>query len=194
MARTAKAKSMIVTLQQPSLIVKHADGTVERATFPIPSVGWGSGNAVLSPKQRYIAVVWDSGQSDAGYELFALSPLRRIRGLPRVYGSGAIVAFSPDDRYLAMLSVNEPMLDSTVSDDEEEIEWAELRVRELPAGKVRVCSLSVTMPPIEEEGDNFFYPTVLRFKSAKTIELAGPSGTLISRQLPLPSSLELDPP
>jgi len=177
------------------LSVTRDDGTNEIVEIPHPSVGWGSGTAVLSPNQRYVAVVWDSGQSDAGYELFALQPeLRRISGLPRVHGSGAIVAFSPDERHLAMLSVAEPMLDSEVDDEEREIVWAELRVQELPDGPITICSVDTTMPPIEEEGSNFWYPEVLRFTSADSLEFAGPSGVLVELDLPLPSTVEVDPP
>jgi hypothetical protein len=178
-----------------TLSVEHDDGRVELANIPRPSVGWGGGTVVVSPANRYIAVVWDSGQSDAGYELFAVEPqLQRVGGLSRVYGSGAIVAFSPDERYLAMLSVVTPRLDAVETDEESEHEWAELRVQEIPNGPVIVCSVTTTMPPIEKEGDDSYYPEVLRFVSGTRLELAGPSGAIVAMTLPLDDSIEVEPP
>jgi hypothetical protein len=77
---------------------------------PYPSAGVGGLELVVSPDERIAALFVYSGQSQQGWELFALDPiaadprkaLRWVSSLPYVKGEGMAPVFSPDGRWLVM--------------------------------------------------------------------------------------------
>src|SRR5579884_4035686 len=74
-------------------------------TLPYPRAGYGGVILSISPQARYAAALLYSGQSETGYELFALAPsLQHIGGLPYIYGEedGTPMQFSPDEALVAV--------------------------------------------------------------------------------------------
>lgn len=118
----------------------------QQVVLPVPSSGYGGSELVVSPDQRWAALFIYSGQSEQGYELFALEPtLVHVGGLPYVQGEGTVPVFSPDSRWLAMVMTTGPRVRGTgeyaeevLGDGEGDvlIDWATVHVQRMPDGPI----------------------------------------------------------
>ncbi len=87
-----------------SVVNNRTSSELGQIFLPCPSHGYGGHELVVSPHGLYLALFLYSGQSEVGYELFALQPtLQHLGGLPYVFGEGEAPVFSADDRWLAMM-------------------------------------------------------------------------------------------
>ena len=128
----------------------------QQVTMRVPNAGYGGSELVVSPDQRWAALFVYSGQSDQGYELFALEPaLKRVGGLPYVYGEGTVPVFSPDSRWLAMVMTTEQRVrdsgdyaEEILEDDAEGdvfVDWAKLYAQQLPDGPINNAPVGTTI-------------------------------------------------
>src|SRR5690349_3233306 len=73
-------------------------------SLPYPSRGYGGTVLSISRQARYAAALLYSGQSEVGYELFALAPrLRHVASFPYMCGESDLtpMQFSPDGELVA---------------------------------------------------------------------------------------------
>src|SRR5688572_23858158 len=180
-----------VTSDALTLVIERDGAPTERARLPYPRAGHGGHELVVSSGERFVALVVYSGQSELGYHLFELRPtLRCVGGLPYVRGEGNPPVFSPDERWLAMATTIDGSLgidDRDPDEDEQIVDWAELRAHALPDGPVQLCALRASIAPELPESDDLLHAENLRFPSATSIALTTPWGEDVTVPLPLPA-------
>ena len=134
-----------------------------RLMLPPSSGGHGGIELVVSPDERYVAAFMYSGQSEQGWALLEVDPLRLVRDLRYWQGEGSAPQFSPDGRWLAMLVSTAGMVRDSdeyfedVHDPDSEarvdLVWARLYVQGVPDGPIHTvdvcCEVPVAMDPDE---------------------------------------------
>jgi len=178
------------------VLVETANGEeLARAAIPYPVQG-AMHELLLSASERYLAMFLCSGQSELGYELFHFRPrLQHICSFGYVFGEGYGPVFSSNERWFGLAWSTNPELG--LMDEEVEylpngeclVDWATLRVQELPPGRATRCNFRVRVgPEFPPEGLEAFYPEALeivreeaRFHTAWGEEVRAP--------LPLPGLL-----
>lgn len=166
--------------------------------LPTPEAGLGGLELVVSPDEQYAALLVYSGQSEQGWEVFALAPqLQHVARLPYVLGEGLAPVFSTDSRHLAMIVTCAPRERGTGEDAEALldpeargevlIDWAVLYVQELPSGAVEASPVGTwikrSMEPAELLGWDLYES--LRFVGKRRLELPLPWGTTLELRIPL---------
>src|SRR4249919_3808023 len=83
----------------------------------MPQAGYGGSEIIVAPDERHIALFVYSGQSQVGYELFALdvttATVKQVGRMPYIHGHGDAPRFSPDGRWLALLATCTPQVRTT---------------------------------------------------------------------------------
>lgn len=180
------------------VVMLSSDSSISRLVMPYPNEGVGGEEFIVSDDGCYLALFLNSGQSEVGYELFELEPqLRRLSGLPYVWGEGNAPIFSPGSKWIAIASAVNPhlRLDELVEDSVSTIDvqsWAELRVQGVPHGDLALCARSLT-PAADYDLDDALYPEI-EFISDDQILLKTPWETEFTIDLPLPESLTITAP
>jgi hypothetical protein len=178
-----------------AVILEAPNGeALARAALRYPSGGPGA-ELLLSPNERYLALYLYSGQSEEGYELFYFRPLlEHICSFGLVPGEG-YVAFSSDERWFGHARSTNPelcLLEKGVehlSNGECLVDWATLRVQELPPGRATSCNLRVHVGPgFPLEGGASLYPEGLEIVEDEARFHTG-WGEQVCAPLPLASSL-----
>lgn len=175
----------------------------ERITLPYPTAGLGGGELVVAPDQRHAALWIYSGQSEVGYELFALVPaLRHLGGLPYVHGEGVAPVWSPDSRFLAMLVGITPCVHGTDAWAEElldpqaqgqlDVDIAELVVQDIVGGRAPRRAKVHARIPASLDPDAFsewtFYEP-LELLGGVRVAFAVPWGAQVEVDLPPPGAI-----
>jgi hypothetical protein len=182
------------------VIVATTDAVVATLELAMPSAGYGGHELVLSPGQTCVALWLYSGQSEVGYELLELVPsLRRVGGLPYVFGEGFGPAFAPDGGALVLAWATNPGL--TVDDAVEAttstatvLEWATVHLAPLPDGAARQCVLSVRVPAgAPAERDDSYWPSNLEVTTT-SVRFDTGWGLRVELPVPLPDALTIDGP
>jgi hypothetical protein len=196
---------LVVGATSLDVVIARADGGDEaRASIDHPSAGYGGHELVASPDGRHLALWLYSGQSEVGYELFETAPaLRRLGGLPYVFGEGFGPVFSPDGRRLALAwAINSGLvLDDVELDDDGravapcEVAWAVVRVADVVTGDAARCEVSVRLPAgFPYEGDDVLYPEALAFERDDLVRFDTAWGAVVQLPLPLPPTWTVDGP
>ncbi len=199
---TRDGATIRVEVEYPNLsVVVEGRGSVR---VPYPRAGYGGHELLLSAEETYLAMWLYSGQSEVGYELFEFSPaLRHLGGLPYVVGEGVGPAFSADERLLALTWATNPGLCVEAEDLHREgrtigdrsIEWATVRIQELPSGPATTSRISVQVPAdFPLEGDENYYPTRVRFVHGREVRFDTDWGTEVRVALPLPEVVTIKGP
>jgi hypothetical protein len=188
-----------VSPAEMAVIVDAPNGEMARVAIPYPAAGYGGHELVLSAEERYLALFLYSGQSEVGYELFYFQPLlRHVCSFPYVSGEGFGPAFSPDECRLGLAWATNPMLcllDEGVEGEhfttaEWVVDWAKLRIQELPDGPATSCNVRLRLGPgFPFEGNDSFYPERLEVVGGEEARFRTTWGELVRAPLPLPSSL-----
>lgn len=128
----------------------------------------------MSPSERFVAMWLLSGQSDIGYELFEVRPLRHVASLPYSHGEGPAPAFSPDERFVAMCWMRGQWQYEYPSSIESE-PWATLHVRTIAVNTTREVALFLETPRDFDIDDTT--PRELAFVSPTVLRLTTPWGS-----------------
>jgi hypothetical protein len=165
-------------------------------TLPYPSAGYGGVVLSISRHARYAAALLYSGQSETGYELFALSPsLQHIAGLPYMSGESDLtpIQFSPDDALAAVAIEENPLWwadpDDEAADEETPavggpVEWAALLVHRLGDKRPSRYPLVVDLPTGWRAPEDGTWPAKLRFEADRWMSVVLPWGKRSSFKLP----------
>ena len=151
---------------------------------------------LLSPNERYLALYLFSGQSEEGYELFYFRPhLAHICSFGLVFGEGYGPLFSSDERWFGQAWSTNPelsLLDEGVEhlpDGGFLIDWATLRVQQLPPGRATSCNFRVRVGPgFPPEGSRGRYPEALEIVGEEA-RFHTTWGEQVRAPLPLPGSM-----
>jgi hypothetical protein len=155
--------------------------------LPYPNAGYGGSAVSISPRARYAAAMLYSGQSEVGYELFALNPaIQRLAGIHYFPGECDLTAptFSPDERFVALAVEHRSwwLNDDAPSDDPDAdcdtarggiTTWSTLFVHELGRHSPTEVAMVVDLPKgwFPEAGT---WPRRLRFSGPTTLTLGVP--------------------
>jgi hypothetical protein len=185
-----------------SVILDPARGKSARLSLPAPDAGVGGHEFILSPNERFAALFMYSGQSEEGYELFAVEPsLRHVASLPYVGGEGLGPAFSPDEAWIALASAKNPALDAeagelplgddgTVAEDAH-LDWAELRLQRTSGGPVSLSTIRIPVPKgAPAQRDESGYPEGLSFPSKSEVQFTADWGETFRLPIPLPATFD----
>lgn len=138
--------------------LERAGEPIQRLALPYPNAGIGGQELVISPDERYAAMFVYSGQSEQGYELFALEPmLRHVRSVGYFEGEGDAPRFSPDGHWLVMVTTVVPTVRDTEEYAEEVlgdssvpghvlVDWAEVVVQPVPDGDPIAVAVGTLLP------------------------------------------------
>jgi hypothetical protein len=135
-------------------------GPAEKLLIPWPRRGFAGGSFFLSESEEMAVLSMYSGQSEEGYELLGLSPLRRISTSPYVFGYLSSFAFSHDESVLAVALLQDctewwtrwedemedfggTSDDSFVSKDRVDFPVGSLRLHDISSDTVQSCHLHV---------------------------------------------------
>lgn len=173
--------AMVVTLSRAG----HGDQVVR---LPSPEGGLGGLELVLSPDERYAALLVYSGHTEMGWELFELTPsLRHVSSLPYVHGEGLAPVFSPDSRYLVMILTtgarergtgkNAEALLRPDAKGEVLLDWAMLYVQRIPLGAVEASPVGTWVKRSTEAAE------VMGWDLYESLRFSGDKHRLV---LPLP--------
>lgn len=169
----------------------------QQVVLPVPSSGYGGSELVVSPDQRWAALFIYSGQSEAGYELFALEPaLAHVGQLPYVRGEGTVPVFSPDSQWLVMVTTNQRRVRGTGEYAEEVlgegegevlIDWATVHVQRVTDGPVVSTAIGTPVPRATsyDEVAEWTLDNATTFPSNDRIAIQLPWGERIEIALPL---------
>jgi hypothetical protein len=173
--------------------------------LPYPRRGLGGAVLSISPREKFAAAVVYSGQSETGYELFALAPsLKHIASFPYVGAEWDLtpMQFSADERLVAV-AIEENGFWWVDRDDEADwetaasggrVEWATLLIHPLDDPQPRVYPLVVDVPAgwFPHEGT---WPGSLQFESERSLSLELPwGGRFIFDLPPVPAPIVVPPP
>ncbi len=178
------------------------NGAVSRVVLPMPRKGYGGHELVVAPDEQHAALYLFSGQSEQGWELFALTPTLQHRvGLPMTFGEGSAPVFSSDGHWLVMWvatgafladgdGANDLHFDD-VHDAESDarcvLEWSRLYVQRLADEAVAstpiLCDVPRRLDPDTVADWNTY--DALRFVDALTLELTMPWGAKVQVALSL---------
>jgi hypothetical protein len=132
------------------------DPSGEEVRLPVPSGGSGGEELVVSLDERWAALFLYSGQSEVGWELFALDPLRHVGGTGGyLRGTGDAPRFSPDGNWLVMGIAVTPMVRGTSEYAEEAldggageivVDWGALYTQRVPSGPIVVTPIGTPIP------------------------------------------------
>jgi hypothetical protein len=153
-----------------------------------PNAGYGGSAASISPRALYAAAMLYSGQSEVGYELFALDPaIQRLAGMPYVPGECDLTApaFSPDERFAALAVEHSSWwFDEDAPSDDPDAEsdaarggitiWSTLFVHELGHPSPMEFALVVDLPRGWCPSGDGTWPRRLRFSGPTTLILGVP--------------------
>lgn len=171
----------------------------EVVRLPSPEAGLGGLELVVSPDERYAALLVYSGDVEMGWELFELAPtLRRVSGLPYVQGEGLAPVFSPDSHYLAMVLTTgarergtgkaaEKLLRPEAK-GEVLLDWAMLYVQRVPDGAVEASPVGTWVKRSMEADEVLGWDLYesLRFSGGKhRLVLPLPWGGVLELGIPL---------
>ena len=176
-----------------ALVVEAPNGEA-LTRLAIPNEGYGGHELLLSTKERYLAMFLYSGQSEVGYELFYFRPLlQHICSFGYVYGEGVGPAFSSDESRLGLAWATNPMLEEEdverLPSGECLVDWATLRIQELPHGRTTSCNFRVRVSvgfPFEDYDS--YYPERLEIVGEEA-RFHTTWGERVIAPLPLPGSL-----
>lgn len=157
--------------------------------MPCPTARVGGYMPMVAPNGAYAAVSIYSGQSEARYELFQLTPqLCHLGGMAYRHAEGGFraMAFSPDSALFALASsearcwwVGDDDADYDVPAKGGEVEWAALYLHRIGEDSPRRYSLRTRVAlgflPTEALADHP-WARGLRFVDAQTVELDLPWG------------------
>ncbi|MDX2087136.1 MAG: hypothetical protein SFX73_04770 [Kofleriaceae bacterium] len=175
----------------------------QRVVLPYPNAGLGGQELVVSPDERYAAMYVYSGQSEQGYELFELAPaLRHLRSVRYLEGEGDAPRFSPDGRWLVMVTTVVPTIrgteeyveeiltggqgDAPVRLAEVLVDWAEVSVLEVPDGELSQVAIG-TLLSRGFDYDAFSEWTLheaWQFSAADRVTMVLPWGAGLELQIP----------
>jgi hypothetical protein len=156
--------------------------------LPYPNAGYAGSAASISPQARYAAVMLYSGQSEIGYELFALDPVfQHLAGMPYIAGECDLTApaFSPDERLVALAvehcswwfdedaPIEHPDADRDTARGGITI-WATLFVHELDRASPTQFELVVDLPRGWSPVGTGTWPRGLRFSGPTRLTLGVP--------------------
>lgn len=118
-----------------------------------------------------------------------------------VFGEGVGPVFSPDGRMLALgwatnpsITVDEDLEFDENTTEECLVEWAKVRVHELPDGPARICAVRVRVPATSLfEREDRFYPEPLELTSEE-LRFGTGWGEQVRIVLPLGDSVIVDGP
>lgn len=177
-----------------------AAGARARLALPYPRAGYGGHALVVSPDEDHVALYLFSGQSEQGWELFALRPaLRHVGGLAYVEGCGDAPRFSPDGRWLAMLVATTPRVVATGAcfedvstpdaDDAVLVEWARLYVHRLGDEQTTRHPVTALVPRAVAPDEVNAWSTydAMRFPTPTDLEVTTPWGERLTCRLPVAS-------
>lgn len=169
---------------------------LSEVALPFPSAGYGGAVLSISHHANFAAALLYSGQTEVGYELFALSPtLQHVGGMPYLFGECDFtpVQFSPDEALAAFASEkpfwwgdpNEADTDWDTPAVGGRAEWAALFVHRLgenrPSRHVLVVDVQAGWHPSEDPT----WPAALRFESTNTLSLKVPWASRFSFEIPV---------
>jgi len=170
------------TAEGQLLVMVLAESGGELASFTLPTRfhgNFGGSEIVFSPRGGFAAIFMHSGQSEQGYELFAVAgEVRHLGGVPFVIGAGGPPVFAPDDR--RVIFVNFRGVAASWSDDDQgaRVNYAQVFVQSLdPPEPPRMSDLIVELTASEAEAlaEDHRGPYGLRFTGpdALSIRLGG---------------------
>lgn len=190
------------------LVVERLDWpslkSLSAASLPCPSAGVGGFVVAVSPKSTYLAVRLYSGQSEEGYELFALSSeVTHVGGMAYVFGMSDLspMTFSPDESLVAMALLEEQIWWADPADDDRDwdspsvgglVEWTTLYVHRIGEPVPIRYALKVEVPDgwvLPEELAEDSAPRNLRFVGEREVDVDLPWGG--SARLTLGSETDL---
>jgi hypothetical protein len=170
--------------------------------LPSPREGIGGLELVVSPDERLAVLLVYSGQSEQGWELFAIEPeLRHLSSLPYVQGEGLAPVFSADSRHLAMIVRVEPRERGTGeaaeallgpdASGEVLIDWATLFIQPVPEGEVEASAIGTWVRRSTDPDEIYgwdLYESV-RFTRNHQLTVPLPWGGLLELPVPLGGSV-----
>lgn len=140
---------------------------------------FGGSEIVFSPRGGFAAIFMHSGQSEQGYELFAVAgEVRHLGGVPYAIGMGGPPVFAPDDSRVVFLNFRSGEVYCDEADGRARINYSRVYVQPLrPWGPPRVRDLIVEVASGEAAAliDDYRGPYGLRFTGpdAVSIRIAG---------------------
>jgi hypothetical protein len=164
-------------------------------SLPYPDAGYGGSVLAISPRCTYAAALLYSGQSELGYELFALAPaLKHIGAMPYVLGESDLSppTFSPDETLVAIV-VGQPLwwVDPQDDDADDEspaaggvVHWATLLVHRLGELEPSSHPVRVDLPRGWHPDGDMTRPGRLRFDGPDTLTLEVPWAGAVSFGVP----------
>jgi hypothetical protein len=182
------------------ILVDAPDGeALARVLIPCPRGGYGGHELLLSANERYLAMFLYSGQSEVGYELFYFRPvLRHICSFGYVFGEGLGPVFSSGECRLGLAWATNPdlcLLDEGIEGEhftaaECIVDWAKLRIQELPDGPATSCDIRLRIGPgYPLKGGKSLYPERLEIVGGEEARFQTGWGLLVRSPLPLPDQL-----
>lgn len=153
---------------------------------------FGGSRVVISPGGALAALFMHSGQSEQGYELFAVSDeVRRLTGVPFTVGHGGPPIFAPDASRLVLVNFWPGAVHRV---DALRVAYAELFTQCLrPAEPPRRHQLLVDCPdPVALERD-FHGPRQVRFVGADALSFTLPGGVRAVVALPADDEILVSP-
>jgi hypothetical protein len=188
-----------------AVVVDAPNGeALARTAIPYPWHGYGGHELLLSAKERYLAMFLYSGQSEVGYELFCFRPrLQHVCSFGYVFGEGFGPAFSSDERWIGLAWATNPTIDlddeglggkdSTTA--ESVVDWAQLRIQELPDGPATTCNIQLRVGSgFPLESNDSFYPEHLEIAGSGEACFHTAWGEQVRTSWPLPSVLVIPGP
>jgi hypothetical protein len=156
-----------------------------RVALQYPRAGYGGAELSISASGRYAAAMLYSGQSETGYEVFALAPaLRHLGGLAYVPGECDLTppSFSPDERLVALavernywwVDPNDPEPDWETPSAGGWVTWSTLYVHDIERALPLEFPLSVALPKGWCPPNDGTWPQGLHFSTPRTLAVAVP--------------------
>lgn len=150
----------------------------ELASFTLPSQfcgNFGGSEIVFSPRGGFAAIFMHSGQSEQGYELFAVArEVRHLGGVPFAFGVGGPPVFAPDDGRVLFVNYRSGDVYCDDEDLRSRVRYAQVYVQPLrPSGPPRVCDLIVEVAASEASVlvDDYRGPYGLRFTGPDAVSM-----------------------
>lgn len=153
---------------------------------------FGGSRIVISPGGAFAALFMHSGQSEQGYELFAVGDeVRRLTGVPFTVGHGGPPIFAPDASRLVLVNFWPGAVHRV---DALRVAYAELFTQSLrPAEPPRRHRLIVDSPDPAALGRDFHGPRKIRFIGADTLSFTLPGDLRAVVALPADDEILVSP-